>query len=257
MRSSWPVFAIVLSVWGCGSPRDSADGRPVADSRSGKEIRFAAADGKAVYADFYASTKAGAASVVLMFHQAGSNANEYDAIAPKITSLGFDCIAVDQRSGGDMWGRDNRTVTKSGSGDYMAAYNDLLGTLKYAESKKYGKILVWGSSYSASLVLKLASENPSIAAVLAFSPGEYMDDKTVVGTWAKKVTQPVLLACTQDEWSDGRSDLFAKLASKDKISVVLPDGVHGSSTLIPEKSKAADAYMAKVQAFLKMQGGTG
>jgi len=70
-----------------------------------------------------------------------------------------------------------------------------------------------------------------------------MDDKSIVGLWASGVTQPVLFACPPEEWSDGRDKLFGEIVSKDKVSVSLPGGVHGSSTLIPDKSKAADLYM--------------
>jgi len=215
-----------------------------------KELVFDAPDHRKVYADFYPSATLNSEKVILMFHQAGSNAGEYETIEPLMAALGYNCIAVDQRSGGDMWGRQNRTATKSGPGEYLDAYNDLVGALDYAHTSNYTTIIVWGSSYSASLVLKLASENPTIKAVISFSPGEYMDDKTLVKSWASKVIVPVFFACTTDEKSDGRADIFAAIASDDKVLVALPGGVHGSSTLIPDKSKAADEYMAKLKSFL-------
>ncbi len=185
-----------------------------------------------------------------MFHQAGSNAGEYETIAPAIAALGFDCIAVDQRSGGAMWGRTNRTASKSGSGEFLDAYSDLVGALHFAQAAKYSTILAWGSSYSASLVLRLASENPGIRGVLVFSPGEYMEDTTVVTKWATGVTVPVFFACTPEELPDGRSQIAGALSSQSHVVVALPGGVHGSSTLIPAKSTAAADYMAKVKSFL-------
>jgi len=62
---------------------------------------------------------------------------------------------------------------------------------------------------------------------------------------------PTLFASTEDEWQDGRSQLFEKLHTKDKVSIALPGGVHGSSTLIEDKSNVARLYMEKVRAFLK------
>ncbi len=186
-----------------------------------------------------------------MFHQAGSNAAEYDSIAPRIAALGLDCIVVDQRSGGDMWGHVNRTVNKSGTGTYMEAYTDLVGALMYARSKKYPAVLAWGSSYSSSLVLKLAAENPDVKGVLCFSPGEYFDDKSVVASWAHRVQVPAFFACTEDEWADGRSQLFDALGTKEKNAAAMAGAVHGSSTLNPEKSKVAETYFTKVKRFLE------
>jgi len=251
MKPRCLVCAILLATWGCSSEDEPGAQMPTGKQPSFKELIFKASDGHLVFADFFPSKKPNTKAVILMFHQAGSNASEYETIAPKIAALGFDCIAIDQRAGGDMWGRVNRTVNKSGAGDYMEAYKDLLGTLKYAENKKYEAIIAWGSSYSASLVLKLALENSTINGVLSFSPGEYMDDKTIVSTWASSVIVPTLFASTEDEWQDGRSQLFEKLHTKDKVSIALPGGVHGSSTLIEDKSNVARLYMEKVRAFLK------
>jgi len=238
-----------LLLAGCSSANNAVS--PAAPKPAGfKEVVFDAADHHKVYADFYPAAKPDGKKVVLMFHQAGSNAGEYETIAPQINALGFDCIAVDQRSGGDMWGRSNRTAAKSGEGQYLDAFNDLEGAVTYAVSSKYDKVIVWGSSYSASLVLKLAPTDAHIKAVVTFSPGEYMDDKSVVKSWASKVNVPVFFACTTDELQDGRQEIYDAIPSKSKTLVAIPGGVHGSSTLIPDKSKAAGLYMAKVKAFL-------
>ncbi len=240
------ILLTALLLAGC-----SGDDQPPAPKPDGfKEITFDASDGKKVYADFFPSSIPDSEKVVLMFHQAGSNAGEYESIEPAIAPLGYDCIAVDQRSGGDMWGRSNRTVEKSGDGDYMGAYNDLQGALKYAEGKNYTTIVAWGSSYSAALVLRLAAENSTVKGVIAFSPGEYMPEQGIVKSWASKVSVPVFFACTPDEWNDGRSDIYAAIPSAKKFDVHLEGGVHGSSTLLPKKSDAAKAYLDKVKSFL-------
>jgi len=251
---------ILTSAAGCSGNSDNTERSVKSEPESiqmpkgASEITFPASDNRKVYADFYKSKNSDSKKVVLMFHQARSNAGEYETIAPKITAIGFDCVALDQRSGFDMWNRVNRTVNRSGTGTYMEAYNDMVGALKWAESKKYTTIVAWGSSYSSSLTLRLASENSSLNAVLLFSPGEYMDDKTVVREWAAKDTVPTFFACTPDEWTDGRSDIYLAIPSKTKTEVSLPGGVHGSSTLIPDKSSAADQYMEKVVDFLKGLG---
>lgn len=241
----WLILTAALVVCGCSGDQKKA---PKPDGF--KEITFDATDHHKVYADFYPSSVLNSEKVVLMFHQAGSNAGEYESIEPTIAALGYNCIAVDQRSGGDMWDRSNRTVEKSGAGDYMAAYNDLEGALAYAQEKNYTTIVAWGSSYSASLVLKLAGENATVKAVVVFSPGEYMDQQGIVKGWASKVSVPVFFACMPAEWADDRQDIFKAIPSDDKVDVHIDGGVHGSSTLLPEKSPVAGEYMDKLKAFL-------
>ncbi len=70
-----------------------------------KQVTITASDGVKVYADFY---PAGGNSqpYILLFHQAGSNRAEYAPIAPRLVKLGFNCLAIDQRSGGDLWSQE-------------------------------------------------------------------------------------------------------------------------------------------------------
>ena len=58
-----------------------------------------AADGVGVYADLARATRA-RRGTILLFHQAGTNRGEYEPIAPRLNAVGFDTLAIDQRSGG-------------------------------------------------------------------------------------------------------------------------------------------------------------
>lgn len=217
-------------------------------------IQLAAADGKTVYGDFYSSGKTQSKTVLLMFHQAGSNAAEYATIAPQMAKAGYDCLAIDQRSGGRRFGRENRTADgASPTNDYMAAYADLQGAVAWAQHLHYQNIVPWGSSYSASLTLKLLSENPNLPCGLVFSPGEYFDDKTLVRTWASRVKVPVFFVCTPDEAHQGRKALFDALGSeKDSEWICFPGSIHGSSTAIQRYSPVAGMIIYRAKQFLKI-----
>jgi len=76
-------------------------------------ISFAASDRVRVFADFY-SAGSKAKPLILLFHQAGSNRGEYATIAPMLVTLGFNALAIDQRSGGNAWMRTNETVRHLG-----------------------------------------------------------------------------------------------------------------------------------------------
>ena len=124
-------------------------------------VSFAARDGVQVFADYY-SAGSKAKPLILLFHQAGSNRGEYATIGPMLATLGFNVLAIDQRSGGNAWGRSNDTIKRLGkSTGYDEALPDLEAALQWAKSSgETGSIILWGSSYSAALVFLLAASHP-------------------------------------------------------------------------------------------------
>ena len=96
------------------------------------EIELTAADGVAVFADAYTHEGDVLRGTIVLFHQADSNAAEYATIAPRLAALGFDALAVDQRSGGSMFMATNRTATALGrAATYEAALPDMQAALDY------------------------------------------------------------------------------------------------------------------------------
>jgi len=220
-----------------------------------EKVTLTASDGVKVYGDFYpAASKSN--PYILLFHQAGSNRAEYVPIAPRLVALGFNCIAIDQRSGGSMWGQNNETVKGIGhNSKYLETLKDMEAALAWARSSSNnGKVLVWGSSYSASLVFLLAAKHPDeIAAVLAFSPGEYFDNKHAVRDAASKVSVPIFVtsAKDQEEIDEAKSILATSPAQKKIQFIPQTAGVHGSSTLRVDRNPTGETENWKaVEAFL-------
>lgn len=249
-----PIACLIV---GCANPSAANKNAPAPSQEGAKQITFKATDGNTVFADLY-SAPDHTSSLVLMFHQAGSNSGEYAQISPRVAKWGFDCLAVNLRNGDDMFPSGNPTAKQyKGTPTYLEAYNDMSGALQWAESQQYQTIVAWGSSYSASLVFNLASENagPSqkLKALVSFSPGEYFDDKNLVKSWARLVQMPVFFACTPEEMPQGRIDIYNALARNPRSLIQAIDGsVHGSSTLLPEKApKAAPLYWKTLEAFLQ------
>jgi dienelactone hydrolase len=258
VRTFLAVIGALAAMIGCSAPKTGAataggTQTPVPAVVPSEAVTLKASDAQPIFGDLYRAPTPNSKAVVLMFHQAGSNAGEYATIAPAITKIGFDCLAIDQRSGGAMWGRNNRTAEQvKGKTDYLTAYNDLLGALQWAKDQHYKEIIAWGSSYSASLVFRLAAEHPELAAILVFSPGEYFDEKAIVSKWASKVSQPVYFACTPEELRNGRQQIYEAIPTPDNDKLdAFAGAVHGSSTLINDKAPgAAGLYLSRVQAFL-------
>jgi alpha-beta hydrolase superfamily lysophospholipase len=225
----------------------------VSASAAPSSLQFTAADGVTIFAQSYAHAGT-ARGTILLFHQAGSNKAEYDAIAPRLAEAGFDAIAVDQRSGGNLFGKPNQTVKKlGGETGYEAALPDLEAALAYAkQTAPKQKVLVWGSSYSASLVFVLAAKHPEeISGLLSFSPGEYFGAASVSGA-AAKARAPVYITSASDSGEVAEAKAIANAVPAGFATQYIPKrGVHGASTLRKDRNpKGLDENWAAVEAFL-------
>ncbi len=273
MRSSqFTLMIACLLVPGCASKSGEEDaatpattatkaGAPasVTPPSSGKPlpaepVRLAAADGVEVFGDFYGVEQDKPRPLILLFHQAGSNAGEYAPIAPRLQALGYNALAIDQRSGAERWERKNRTVDALGkTTSYLEAYPDLEAALAWGKAQGYPRILAWGSSYSAALVFKLGAEHADdLHAILSFAPGEYIaGDDRAVSKWSGEVRLPIFVtSATGDEVEVAKTILAASPATE-KTQYEPKNGVHGSSTLREDRNAAGMAEnWAAVEAFL-------
>ena len=218
-------------------------------------VTFPTTDNLTVTADLYWTGDANAA-FILLFHQADYSRGEYLEIAPKLNALGYNCLAVDQRSGGGVNDVINETykVAKAAGlpTSYTDAYADLQSALSYVESTYAPrKLIVWGSSYSSSLALILASEHPNeIAAVLAFSPGEYFKlDGKKVADYAANITQPAFITSAKSEGKSWRGIADQIKSAGSVFFVPEGNGRHGSSALFEKTANSAE-YWTAVEQFL-------
>ena len=218
-------------------------------------VTFPTTDNLAVTADLYWTGDANAA-FILLFHQADYSRGEYLEIAPKLNALGYNCLAIDQRSGGGVNDIINETYKAAKAAglptSYTDAYADLQSALSYVESTYAPrKLIVWGSSYSSSLALILASEHPDeIAAVLAFSPGEYfMLDGKKVADYAANITQPAFITSAKSEGKSWRGIADQIKSAGSVFFVPEGNGRHGSSALF-EKTPNSAEYWTAVEQFL-------
>ena len=226
-------------------------------------VTFEAADGLAVTADLYLAHEDPQAPLIILFHQAGWSRGEYRETAPKLNAMGFNCIAVDQRSGGEVNGVVNETARAAEDAGlatgFVDAYADMEAALMYArENHAAGPVLVLGSSYSASLVFHLAADHPEeIDALLAFSPGEYFERFGKPAGWvaaaAARVRCPVFITAARDE-APRWAPIYAAIDREDKASYT-PDsaGQHGSRALW-ERFDGHGGYWDAVSLFFDAWG---
>lgn len=244
------LFAAVGAIGGCdaAAPTRNAAAPFVAPSRA---LSLKAQDGVTVYGRLYAAESSKA--VILLFHQAGSSKDEYATIAPRLVAAGYTALAIDQRVGGGLYGANETAAQVAGKPDYLDAAQDLQAAVDWARTQKL-PVIVWGSSYSSSLVFPLAVKNASqIKAVLAFSPGEYFDDKHLVATAAARLTMPVYVTSAPDAEEVAAAKAIADATPSGLVTRYVPvHGVHGSSTLVASKDpKGAETNWLPVLAFLR------
>ncbi len=216
-------------------------------------VRLTAADGVTVHA-WHASTGDRGQPIVLLFHQAGSNHAEYDPIAPALNRAGFSTLALDQRSGGTRFGADNLTARGLGrAASYRDALLDLKAAVAWARTNGYrGKIIAWGSSYSAALVFLLAADTPEVGAVLAFSPDEYLGPGPSVHDAAARVRVPVFVTSAPDDEVAAARAILGAVPGTEKRQYVPKAGVHGASTLRADANpEGAADNLAAVLSFLE------
>jgi pimeloyl-ACP methyl ester carboxylesterase len=230
MNNKMLLVALALALFGCDENEMEVDFK-------GQTIELVTADSLTIKADVYKGSD-DEKPIIIMFHQAGYSRGEYRPIAHWLSKDGYTCIAIDQRSGEKVNGVVNSAFAeaneKSLPTEYIDAYPDLETALLYASSKyKNRKIIIWGSSYSASLVFVLGAKYPElIDGLVAFSPGEYFNfENRSIKDYASEVTCPVFISSAKNE-KEAWSKIYQNVKSESK-RFYLPekDGYHGSKSL--------------------------
>lgn len=196
-------------------------------------ITFPSLDGLTITADLYHISDD--APTILLCHQARYSRGEYIEMAIRLGKMGYNCLAIDQRSGDKVNNVINETAKRARDkglpGEYIDALPDIEAALKYIAGRYNQKIILVGSSYSASLVLKIASESDDVRAIIAFSPGEYFGSEISIKESIKGMTIPVFVTSSKSESAE-----LTKLVDELDSNVVthfIPtsSGDHGSKVL--------------------------
>ncbi len=223
-------------------------------AKAQQTVVFQASDGLEVTADLY--VKGTDLPYIILLHQARYSRGEYREIAPKLVNLGYNCLAVDLRSGGEVNGVVNRTAMLAAGkripADYYNAMSDVEGAIGYVKSKSDKPIVLWGSSYSASLALIAGAKNLRVTAIVAFSPGEYFDQPDFVSSKIGKLAIPVLTLSSKAECQPVR-ELLSGVNPK-LVSYYCPtdSGQHGSKALWQSNPSNGDYWMAITMFFSRL-----
>ena len=220
-----------------------------------RKLTFLAADKLVVTADLYLYD-AGAPYIIL-FHQENSSRGEYREIAPKLQKMGFNCLAVDLRSGKECNFVQNETAALAQKNNLPATLldseKDIRAAMEYVEKTAFkSQYVLFGSSFSASLALKAANQNKRVAAVIAYSPGEFFAPEKVTD-WLKDFNKLAYISSTKRE-QPFVAELVKDIPAKMLTTYQPPgDGVRGAPALWNEHPQANDCWMSLMMFVKKLK----
>jgi pimeloyl-ACP methyl ester carboxylesterase len=221
-----------------------------------EKVTFLSVDSLKITADLY--LKDYNLPFILLFHQGSSSRGEYAQIAPRLVKLDYNCLAVDLRSGDKINYISNETAREAKQNSIPQAFldtrKDIEASVNYVRKFNSKPILLFGSSYSASLCLIFAAGNPDINAVIAFSPGEYFRPQLIVKDRMKKVTQPVFISATSVEY-EFVMQMLADIPAQNKF-IYTPakgKGEHGAKMLWPAGEWADECWLDLLLFFKKIR----
>lgn len=218
-------------------------------------VTFTASDGLTVTANLYEVDES--YPYLILYHQAGYSKGEYKASAIKLLKLGYNCLAVDLRSGGGVNFVQNETAKlakeKGLPTNYLDAEKDMIAAVDFAFEKSKKQVVLLGSSYSASLAMRIAKGNSKVKAVIAFSPGEYFQPDMVMKDQLKGFDKHVFVACSQREFTY-MNDLLSDIPTDLKTIFKPQDGLgeHGSKSLWQECPTSKEYWLALLLYFKKV-----
>jgi alpha-beta hydrolase superfamily lysophospholipase len=217
-----------------------------------RKINFNSKDGLKMTADLYEVGRP--KGFILLCHRSHCNRAEYRETAPRLNELGYSCLAIDQRSGMKVFGETNETKdrakVKGLPTGYLDAKPDVEAAIDYAyEFNDKNKIIVFGSSYAASLALLVSTHTDKVKAVIAYSPGECLKGVNLANE-IKTLDKPAYVTSPKAEIkqvADVTKNINQKLLTHFIPTV---DGFHGSKTLWKEVS-GHQTYWTSLENFLK------
>lgn len=219
------------------------------------KVTFSSRDDVTITADWYPVNSE--SMTILLCHQNGYSRGEYAETAMKLNKLGFNCLAVDLRAGAEVNGVKNETAADAKKKKKALTFNnaeqDIEASANWLFEKYNRRIIVLGSSYSASLALKVAKDNENVFAAAAFSPGEYFEGKNFFAKHVSGLKKPVFLTSSKEEAP------AVTEASKDIMSLIkiqyIPkgEGDHGSKVLWSTSAENQDYWAALISFLNRMK----
>jgi pimeloyl-ACP methyl ester carboxylesterase len=218
-------------------------------------VYFFAGDGLKIRGDLYLRDYK--LPFIILCHQAGSNRSEFYDIAPRLLNLNYNCLAMDLRAGAKTGYTENETALKAlienRPKEMLDARTDLLAAIDYVHRVNSHPVILFGSSYSASLCLLTARDNPRVRAVVALSPGEYFQPGINMAEEIGGIDKPLFICGSQSEFVYLQK-MTIHLAP-DSFTLFMPAqgrGEHGTRALTDKGTTSGEYWFALMLFFKKV-----
>ncbi|OFY70547.1 MAG: hypothetical protein A2Y71_05730 [Bacteroidetes bacterium RBG_13_42_15] len=222
-----------------------------------KKVTFPSSDGLTITADLFLKDKD--LPFILLFHQGNYSRGEYREIAPKLLNLNYNCLSVDLRSGGKVNFTENETSLDAGRKKItrlmLDARDDIRAAIQYAAEFNDLPVVLFGSSYSASLSLVVANKNQRVRAVVAFSPGEFFRPGLVVSEALKGFDKKAFIASTQAEYGY-LGKMLSEIPEQQKtlFTPLNSPGTSGAKALWESSADHPEYWLALLMFFKELNG---
>jgi dienelactone hydrolase len=217
------------------------------------KVSFPTSDNLIVTADHYISKKSN--PYIILLHTEGSSRAEYDFIATRLLKLNYNCLAVDLRSGDRYEFTTNETAKRAkemglANGLYESA-KDVKASIDYVKSLSDSSIILFGSSFSATLSIILAENDSLIDAVIAFSPGNFFSPESDLKEIIPDYKKPLFAGFSVDEFPFVE-EIFAE-TELNNLTVFKPinsNGIRTTKALL-NSNAGSDEYWFALLVFFR------
>ena len=225
------------------------------DSFAQLKVTFPSKDSLQITADWYPVSSE--MPIILLCHQNKFSRGEYNETALRLNKFGFNCLAIDQRVGDAVNGIKNETAERAKAAGKTPlntdAEQDIQAAIDFLYDKYKKEIIVIGSSYSASLALKIAATNNKVLGVAVFSPGEYFADPNYISKSIGNLNKPLFATSSLQE-ADAVTDLLKDVNSRIKVQYIpKTPGNHGSKVLWSVAPDNQEYWIALMSFLNKMK----
>ena len=190
-----PLLALCAA--GCG-PRDAAPSleTPI-------PLTLTAADGAQISATLYPADDTDHSSGVVLVHDKGGNAGQWNGFARRLQRSGIAAIAFDMRGHGASSGPDGQPVSLRDftPHDWLQAIYDIQAARNAlpAHGIDPDNLAVVGAGMGANLAAHYAAQDETIQALVLVSPGLEYDGVTIRRAFEAYDLRPSLLVATEGD----------------------------------------------------------
>jgi len=193
--------------------------------------------------------------VILLCHQANYNKYEYADIGPKLNEMGFNALAIDLTGGGTFAAHQNETIKNRGEIEVAdrikIVENEIEAAVNYLAERYNNKVIVWGSSYTATLVVYAAINNKNVKASISFSGfNHFGDSRPTLESMLPSLDKPFFMTSSKEEVPVVTKILKDQKLTEQQLQFIPNgEGNHGSKA-IWNGQKDAEEYWVALKSFL-------